>query len=75
MNVMTHMLGHFSDRMEVPACQELLGVVEDYRRGLVPVIAPLTLVCHYVRTLKVEYPLGQSYLDPHPKELMLRNRV
>jgi uncharacterized protein YbgA (DUF1722 family) len=38
-------------------------------------IAPLTLVRHYVRTLKVEYLLGQTYLDPHPKELMLRNRV
>ena len=74
-NVMTHMLGHFSDRLEPVARQELLGVVEDYRRGLVPLIAPLTLVRHYVRTLKVEYLLGQTYLDPHPKELMLRNRV
>ena len=74
-NVMTHMLGHFSDRLEPLARQELLGVVEDYRRGLVPLIAPLTLVRHYVRTLKVEYLLGQTYLDPHPKELMLRNRV
>jgi uncharacterized protein YbgA (DUF1722 family)/uncharacterized protein YbbK (DUF523 family) len=74
-NVMTHMLGHFTDRLEPVARQELLGVVEDYRRGLVPLIAPLTLVRHYVRTLKVEYLLGQTYLDPHPKELMLRNRV
>jgi uncharacterized protein YbgA (DUF1722 family) len=61
--------------LEPVARQELLGVIEDYRRGLVPLIAPLTLVRHYVRTLKVEYLLGQTYLDPHPKELMLRNRV
>jgi uncharacterized protein YbgA (DUF1722 family) len=61
--------------LEPVARQELLGVVEDYRRGLVPLIAPLTLVRHYVRTLKVEYLLGQTYLDPHPKELMLRNHV
>jgi uncharacterized protein YbgA (DUF1722 family) len=74
-NVMTHMLGHFTDRLEPVARQELLGVVEDYRRGLVPLIAPLTLVRHYVRTLNVEYLLGQTYLDPHPKELMLRNHV
>lgn len=74
-NVMTHMLGHFSDRLEPVARQELLGVVEDYRHGLVPLIAPLTLLRHYVRTLKVEYLLGQTYLDPHPKELMLRNHV
>src|SRR4029077_610496 len=74
-NVMTHMLGHFTERLEPVARRELLGVVEDYRRGLIPLIAPVTLVRHYVRTLKVEYLLGQSYLDPHPKELMLRNRV
>jgi uncharacterized protein YbgA (DUF1722 family) len=74
-NVLTHMLGHFTDRLEPVARQELLAVVEDYRRGLVPLIAPLTLIRHYVRTLKVEYLLGQTYLDPHPKELMLRNRV
>ncbi len=74
-NVMTHMLGHFTERLEPVARQELLGVFEDYRRGLVPLIAPLTLVRHYVRTLQVEYLLGQTYLDPHPKELMLRNRV
>src|SRR4029077_7975293 len=70
-NVMTHMLGHFRHRFETLARQELLGVIDDYRRGLVPLIAPLTLVRHYVRTLRVEYLLGQTYLDPHPKELML----
>ena len=74
-NVMTHMLGHFTDQLEPSACQAILDVLEDYRRGLVPLVAPLTLVRHYVHTLKVEYLLGQTYLDPHPKELMLRNRV
>jgi uncharacterized protein YbgA (DUF1722 family)/uncharacterized protein YbbK (DUF523 family) len=74
-NVMTHMLGHFSDQLEPLARQELLGVIEDYRRELVPLIAPLMLLRHYVRTLRVEYLLGQTYLDPHPKELMLRNHV
>jgi uncharacterized protein YbgA (DUF1722 family) len=74
-NVMTHMLGHFTDQLEPAARQAILDVLEDYRRGLVPLVAPLTLLRHYVRTLKVEYLLGQTYLDPHPKELMLRNRV
>ncbi len=74
-NVMTHMLGHFTDRLEPVARHELLGAIEDYRQGLVPLIAPLTLVRHYARTLHVAYLLGQTYLDPHPKELMLRNHV
>jgi hypothetical protein len=32
-------LGHFTDRLEPIARRELLGVVEDYRRGLIPLIA------------------------------------
>jgi uncharacterized protein YbgA (DUF1722 family)/uncharacterized protein YbbK (DUF523 family) len=74
-NVMTHMLGHFTDQLDATARQAILDVLEDYRRGLVPLVAPLTLLRHYVRTLNVEYLVGQTYLDPHPKELMLRNRV
>ena len=74
-NVLTHMFGHFSDRLEPEARREILSVIEDHRRGLVPLIVPLTLLRHYVRLLKVPYLLGQTYLDPHPKELMLRNRV
>jgi uncharacterized protein YbgA (DUF1722 family) len=38
-------------------------------------IGPLILVRHYVRTPKAEYLLGQTYLDPNPTKLMLRNRV
>jgi len=74
-NVLTHMLGHFSEQLEATARTEILEVIEDHRRGIVPLIVPLTLIRHYVRLLKVEYLSGQTYLDPHPRELMLRNRV
>lgn len=74
-NVMTHMFGHFSDKLEPPARHEVLGVIDDYQKGLLPLIVPLTLIRHYVRLLQVSYLEGQTYLDPHPKELMLRNRV
>lgn len=47
----------------------------DHRRGLVPLVVPITLVKHHVRRLGVAYLQGQTYLDPHPKELMLRNHV
>jgi uncharacterized protein YbgA (DUF1722 family) len=55
--------------------RELLGCIEDYRRSLVPLIVPITLVAHYVRRFDVEYLKGQMYLNPHPKELALRNHV
>ncbi|MEO8522564.1 MAG: DUF1722 domain-containing protein, partial [Acidobacteriota bacterium] len=36
---------------------------------------PLTLIAHYVRVHEVGYLAGQVYLQPHPRELMLRNHV
>lgn len=74
-NVLQHMAGHFKDLLGADDRQELLGSIEDYRRGLVPLVVPLTLLKHHVRRHQVEYLAGQVYLDPHPKELMLRNHV
>jgi uncharacterized protein YbgA (DUF1722 family) len=74
-NVLQHMIGFFSERLDRAGRQELVGLVEDYRRGLVPLVVPLTLIRHHARSLDVPYLLGQVYLDPHPKELMLRNHV
>ena len=54
---------------------ELQSLIEDYRRGTVPLIVPITLLRHHVRRLGVAYLAGQVYLDPHPRELMLRNHV
>jgi len=74
-NVLLHMAGHFKQLLEIDEKQELLTSVEDYRIGLVPLVVPLTLIKHHVRRHKVDYLAGQVYLDPHPKELMLRNHV
>lgn len=74
-NVLMHMLGHLSDQLSPEARHEVLTVIDDHRRGLVPLVVPLTLLRHYVRALKIAYLGEQTYLDPHPKELMLRNRV
>jgi uncharacterized protein YbgA (DUF1722 family)/uncharacterized protein YbbK (DUF523 family) len=74
-NVLQHMLGYFRDDLDAPSRRELRDCIEDYRRGLIPLIVPITLVRHHVRRLGVEYLAGQVYLEPHPKELMLRNHV
>jgi uncharacterized protein YbgA (DUF1722 family)/uncharacterized protein YbbK (DUF523 family) len=74
-NVLQHMVGHFRGLLDASDRDELLGLIEDHRRGLTPLIVPVTLVRHHARRLGVEYLLGQLYLDPHPKELMLLNRA
>jgi len=74
-NALMHAMGHFKRRIDEASRDELLAVLEDYRRCLVPRIVPLTLVRHHARRLEVDYLLGQTYLNPHPKELALLNHV
>ncbi|MBM4127365.1 MAG: DUF523 and DUF1722 domain-containing protein [Nitrospira sp.] len=74
-NVLQHILGYFKNRLTAQEKAELLGVIADYHRGLTPLIVPLTLVKHYVQILDVGYIRDQVYLNPHPKELMLRNHA
>ena len=74
-NVLQHMAGYLKNTLDRESKVELLAAVEDYRRGLVPLIVPITLLRHYVRIHNIEYLAGQVYLDPHPRELMLRNHV
>lgn len=74
-NVLQHMFGYFSRQLDEPSRAELLNLIEDYRQEMLPIVVPLTLIRHYVRLFNVEYLKGQTYLEPHPKELMLRNHV
>ena len=74
-NVLQHMAGYFKERLDAASKCELADTITDYRHGLVPLVVPLTLLRHYVRRFEVAYLAGQTYLQPHPKELMLRNHV
>lgn len=74
-NVLMHMAGHLKHLLDPGSKAELLESIEEYRRQLVPLIVPVTLIRHHVRVNDVEYLKGQIYLEPHPRELMLRNRV
>jgi uncharacterized protein YbgA (DUF1722 family)/uncharacterized protein YbbK (DUF523 family) len=74
-NVLHHMAGHLKKLVDDDSRAELAGSIDEYRRGLVPLVVPLTLIRHHVRRLDVGYLKGQVYLEPHPRELMLRNHV
>jgi uncharacterized protein YbgA (DUF1722 family)/uncharacterized protein YbbK (DUF523 family) len=74
-NVLHHIIGHFKKRLSAHEKAELLRVISDFHQGLTPLIVPLTLIKHYVQIFDVNYIRDQVYLNPHPKELMLRNHV
>ncbi len=74
-NVLQHMTGYLREKLDGASREELIGLIEDYRKGEAPLIVPLTLIRHHARVLGIGYLSGQVYLNPHPKELALRNRV
>jgi uncharacterized protein YbgA (DUF1722 family)/uncharacterized protein YbbK (DUF523 family) len=74
-NVLMHMMGYFREELSSDEKKELLEVIENYRREVLPLIVPVTLMKHYVRKYDQPYLKEQVYLNPHPLELQLRNHV
>jgi uncharacterized protein YbgA (DUF1722 family)/uncharacterized protein YbbK (DUF523 family) len=74
-NVLQHLMGYFKKQLSRDEKQELLEVFDNYRRELVPLIVPITLINHYVRKYDQPYLNQQTYLNPHPMELKLRTHV
>ncbi|GAA4359268.1 DUF523 and DUF1722 domain-containing protein [Kangiella marina] len=74
-NVLYHILGYLKEDLNPTAKQELIHVIEQYRTGIVTLIAPITLINHYIKQYGNEYIAQQAYLNPHPVELGLRNYI
>jgi len=74
-NVLQHLAGFLKRELSDDERAEVVEVIAEYRRELVPLVVPLTLLRHHVRRLGLAYLADQVYLNPHPKELMLRNHV
>ncbi len=74
-NVLHHMMGYFKKNLSADEKQELLDIISDYHRVLIPLIVPITLFNHYVRKYDEPYLDMQTYLNPHPTALKLRNHA
>jgi len=74
-NVLHHILGYLKLYLEPIEKADILANIEDYHNGLTPLVVPLALIRHYINKHNIEYIKEQIYLNPHPKELMLRNHV
>jgi uncharacterized protein YbgA (DUF1722 family)/uncharacterized protein YbbK (DUF523 family) len=74
-NVLSHIMGYFKKELSTEEKEELLSLISQYHDRLIPLIVPVTLLKHYVKKYRQEYLQKQTYLNPHPMELMLRNHV
>jgi uncharacterized protein YbgA (DUF1722 family)/uncharacterized protein YbbK (DUF523 family) len=74
-NVLLHVMGYFKKNLSSAEKEELLEIIDEFRKGYIPLIVPVTLLNHYVRKYEQPYLKDQYYLHPHPIELKLRNHV
>ncbi|WP_207062283.1 DUF523 and DUF1722 domain-containing protein [Motiliproteus sp. SC1-56] len=74
-NVLLHILGYLKRALDGATRRDIMGVIEQYRRGEVNLATPLTLISHYVRRCGSDYIQAQRYLEPYPAPLGLRNQL
>ncbi|HET8708432.1 MAG TPA: DUF523 and DUF1722 domain-containing protein, partial [Pseudomonadales bacterium] len=74
-NVLLHLIGFLKQQIDSEQKQEILSAIEEYRRGDIPLLVPMTLLKHYVNRHGVPYLKTQSYWQPHPRELKLRSSL
>jgi uncharacterized protein YbgA (DUF1722 family)/uncharacterized protein YbbK (DUF523 family) len=74
-NVLQHIMGYFKKQLSPDEKQEILEIIQQYQDGSIPLVVPVTLMNHYVRKYQQPYLGIQTYLNPHPTALQLRNHV
>lgn len=71
-NVLMHVQGYFRPHLTSPQRQELAQLIDRYRQGVQPLLAPMTLLRHYMAEYPDDYLSQQRYFDPYPEALRLR---
>ncbi|MEO3680342.1 DUF523 and DUF1722 domain-containing protein [Rheinheimera sp. FR7-31] len=71
-NVLQHLQGFLKHGLSAEAKQELASLIDRYRQGFVPLLAPVTLLQHHLKQHPNAYVSAQRYFNPYPETLGLR---
>ena len=71
-NTLQHIQGYFKGQLSAQQKQELSEMILQYHDGILPIMAPLTLIRHYLREFPNDYLAQQWYIQPYPEDLKLR---
>jgi uncharacterized protein YbgA (DUF1722 family)/uncharacterized protein YbbK (DUF523 family) len=74
-NVLMHLQGYLKKVLQPREKQSLGQVIENYRKGIVPLVVPVTLLKHHFHQYPDDYISRQFYLQPYPDDLSLRNTL
>lgn len=74
-NAMMHLRGYLKEILTTQDKQELSQLIDSYKAGRVPLVVPLTLLKHHLQKLDNPYLKSQTFWEPHPEQLGLRNHI
>jgi uncharacterized protein YbgA (DUF1722 family) len=69
-NVLMHALGFFSRQLSSREKAHFLDLLEQYRKGKIPLSAVITVVRSWIMRFDTEYLENQVYFEPYPAELV-----
>ncbi|KFC03288.1 hypothetical protein GTGU_03413 [Trabulsiella guamensis ATCC 49490] len=62
-NVLMHVQGYFRPHLSSAQRRALAAVIDDYRQGTQPLLAPVTLIQHYMSEFPDAYLSSQRYFE------------
>lgn len=71
-NVLQHLQGFLKQGLTAAEKQELSSSIDKYRQGILPLMAPITLLQHHLSRQPNRYVSAQRYFAPYPETLGLR---
>lgn len=74
-NVLQHLMGFLRSKLDVEDRAEMQDTIEAYGNGQYPLVVPIKMLQHHFRRNPHPFVERQVYLNPHPRELMLRNSL
>jgi len=74
-NALEHIRGYLKRVLLAEEKQELTQLIEQYRNGHIPLVAPMTLLRHHFRRNPDAYISEQLFMQPYPEHLGLRNAI
>jgi len=74
-NVLYHILGYLREHLNKSQKSDIVQIIENYRKGVLPLVVPLSFFRHLFNQYPNHYIFQQSYLRPYPDELKLRNAI
>lgn len=74
-NVLLHIYGYFKKLISMDEKQHVLTAIEEFKEGIIPLIAVIKLLNLYVKRFEMSYLKAQKFLNPYPPELGLRSDI